>query len=76
MIGNNACGNYSIMSEFYGAGPRMAHNVAEMEVLTYGDTRLRVGKTSDAEIDQRIAGGGEAGRIYAQLRTSGTDMRL
>src|SRR5262249_25082227 len=31
MIGNNACGNYSIMSEFFGAGPRMAHNVAELE---------------------------------------------
>ena len=43
MVGNNSCGNYSIMSEFYGAGPRMAHNVAELEVLTYDGLRIRVG---------------------------------
>jgi FAD/FMN-containing dehydrogenase/Fe-S oxidoreductase len=68
MIGNNACGNYSIMSEFYGAGPRMAHNVAEMEVLTYDGLRLRVGPTPDAELERVIAGGGRRGQIYADLR--------
>jgi FAD/FMN-containing dehydrogenase/Fe-S oxidoreductase len=68
MIGNNACGNYSIMSEFYGAGPRMAHNVAEMEVLLYDGTRMRVGKTPEDELDRKIAGGGRTGQVYGRLR--------
>ncbi len=68
MIGNNACGNYSIMSEFYGAGPRMAHNVAEMEVLTYDGLRLKVGPTSPDELDGAAAVAGRPGEIYARLR--------
>jgi FAD/FMN-containing dehydrogenase/Fe-S oxidoreductase len=68
MIGNNACGNYSIMSEFYGAGPRMAHNVAEMEVLTYDGLRMRVGPTTDAELERIVAGGSRRGEIYRKLR--------
>src|SRR5437588_1734625 len=68
MIGNNACGNYSIMSEFYGAGPRMSHNIAEMEVLTYDGLRLRVGPTSDSELQSIIAAGGRRGDIYGKLR--------
>ncbi|HUA94727.1 MAG TPA: FAD-binding oxidoreductase, partial [Acidimicrobiales bacterium] len=68
MIGNNACGNYSIMSEFYGAGPRMAHNVAEMEVVTYDGVRMRVGKTSEAELARIVAEGGRRGEIYEALR--------
>ncbi|HAM02132.1 MAG TPA: FAD-binding oxidoreductase [Acidimicrobiaceae bacterium] len=68
MIGNNACGNYSIMSEFYGAGPRMAHNVAEMEVLTYDGLRLRVGKTGEEELTRLAAEGGRRGQIYRDLR--------
>ncbi len=68
MIGNNSCGNYSIMSEFYGAGPRMAHNVAELEILTYDGLRMRVGKTSDAELEAIIASGGRRGQLYRDLR--------
>jgi FAD/FMN-containing dehydrogenase/Fe-S oxidoreductase len=68
MIGNNSCGNYSIMSEFYGAGPRMAHNVAELEILTYDGVRMRVGKTPEAELKAIIAAGGRRGRIYESLR--------
>jgi len=68
MIGNNACGNYSIMSEFYGAGPRMAHNVAEMEVLTYDGLRMRVGPTSEDELERIVAEGGRRGEIYGMLR--------
>jgi FAD/FMN-containing dehydrogenase/Fe-S oxidoreductase len=68
MIGNNACGNYSIMSEFYGAGPRMAHNVAELEILTYDGLRMRVGKTSDDEIERIVDAGGRRGQIYRDLR--------
>ena len=69
MIGNNACGNYSIMSEFYGAGPRMSHNVAEMEVLLYDGTRLRVGGAlGEQEIGRIVAEGGRRGEIYGRLR--------
>src|SRR5439155_24076449 len=68
MIGNNACGNYSIMSEFYGAGPRMAHNVADMEVLTYDGLKLRVGPTSEEELAAFISEGGRRGEIYRGLR--------
>jgi FAD/FMN-containing dehydrogenase/Fe-S oxidoreductase len=68
MIGNNACGNYSIMSEFYGAGPRMAHNVAELEILLYDGTRMQVGKTSDQELERRSAERGRVGDIYRSLR--------
>jgi FAD/FMN-containing dehydrogenase/Fe-S oxidoreductase len=68
MIGNNACGNYSIMSEFYGAGPRMAHNVAELEILLYDGTRMRVGKTSNEDLERIIAQGGRKAEIYGALR--------
>ena len=68
MIGNNACGNYSIMSEFYGAGPRMAHNVAGMEILTYDGLRMRVGPTPEGELDRIIGEGGRRGQIYRDLR--------
>ncbi len=68
MIGNNACGNYSIMSEFYGAGPRMAHNVASMTILLYDGTRLTVGRTSDDELARKLASGGREGEVYRALR--------
>ena len=62
MIGNNSCGVHSIT-----AG-RTAENVDELDVLTYDGVRLRVGKTSDAELDQIIAQGGRRGEIYSGLR--------
>jgi FAD/FMN-containing dehydrogenase/Fe-S oxidoreductase len=68
MLGNNACGNYSIMSEFYGAGPRMAHNVAEIEILTYDGLRMRVGPTPESQLDRFVAEGGRRGEIYGKLR--------
>ncbi len=68
MIGNNSCGNYSIMSEFYGAGPRMAHNVAAMEILTYDGLRMTVGPTDETEVDRIVAGGGRRAQIYRDLR--------
>ena len=55
MIGNNSCGVRSVMAQFNGPGPRMSHNVHELEVLLYDGRRLRVGKgTGDAEIDRRL----------------------
>ncbi|HEY3017281.1 MAG TPA: FAD-binding and (Fe-S)-binding domain-containing protein [Gaiellaceae bacterium] len=56
MIGNNSCGVRSVMAQFYGPGPRMSHNVHELEVLLYDGRRLRVGKgtSGDPEIDRRL----------------------
>jgi FAD/FMN-containing dehydrogenase/Fe-S oxidoreductase len=61
MIGNDSCGVHSVM-----AG-RTAENVHELEVLTYDGLRVRVGLTSDSEIQRIIAGGGRRGEIYARL---------
>jgi FAD/FMN-containing dehydrogenase/Fe-S oxidoreductase len=68
MLGNNSCGTHSVMSEFYGPGPRMSHNVEHMDVLTYDGLRLRVGRTPDRELEALIAGGGRQGEIYRGLR--------
>jgi FAD/FMN-containing dehydrogenase/Fe-S oxidoreductase len=43
MIGANSCGVRSVMSQFYGPGPRTSDNVHELDVLTYRGERLRVG---------------------------------
>ncbi|HEY8742705.1 MAG TPA: FAD-binding oxidoreductase, partial [Chloroflexota bacterium] len=62
MIGNNSCGAHSPM-----AG-KTVDNVEELDVLTYDGLRMRVGKTSDAELDQIIREGGRRGEIYGQLK--------
>jgi FAD/FMN-containing dehydrogenase/Fe-S oxidoreductase len=63
MIGNNSCGVHSVM-----AG-RTADNIEELEILTYDGLRLRVGKTSDAELQRIINAGGRRGEIYERLRS-------
>jgi FAD/FMN-containing dehydrogenase/Fe-S oxidoreductase len=68
MVGNNSCGTHSVMSEFYGPGPRMEHNVAELEVLTYDGQRFSVGPTSDDDFDRIVAAGGRRAAIYSELR--------
>ena len=68
MIGNNSCGIHSVMAEFYGPGPLTAHNVAELEVLTYDGTRLTVGPTSEEELERIIEAGGRRGDIYRVLK--------
>jgi len=62
MIGNNSCGVHSVM-----AG-RTADNVHELDVLLYDGTRMRVGQTSDEELERIIQGGGRRGEIYSRLR--------
>ena len=62
MIGNNACGAHAQM-----AG-RTSENVEELEILTYDGLRLRVGPTSDEELERIIAAGGRRGQIYQDLR--------
>jgi FAD/FMN-containing dehydrogenase/Fe-S oxidoreductase len=63
MIGNNSCGVHSMM-----AG-RTVDNVLELDVLTYDGERMRVGPTSDSEMEQMIREGGRRGEIYSRLRT-------
>src|SRR6266851_1635779 len=62
MIGNNSCGVHSVM-----AG-KTDENIEELEVLTYDGVRLRVGPTSDAELETTIRKGGRGGEIYAGLK--------
>jgi FAD/FMN-containing dehydrogenase/Fe-S oxidoreductase len=62
MIGNNSCGMHSEM-----AG-KTVENVEALDVLLYDGTRMRVGATSEAELERIIAGGGRTGEIYRRLR--------
>lgn len=63
MIGNNSCGVHSVM-----AG-KTVDNVKELDILTYDGLHMRVGKTSDVELDHIIREGGRRGEIYAGLRS-------
>lgn len=68
MIGNNSCGVHSVHAEFAGTGPRTSDNIEELEILTYDGLRIRVGPTSEAELESIIREGGRRGRIYSQLK--------
>ena len=62
MIGNNSCGVHSVM-----AG-KTDDNIEALDVLTYDGVRMRVGKTSDAELERIIREGGRRGEIYTGLK--------
>ena len=62
MIGNNSCGAHSVMSG------RTSDNVEELDVVLYDGTRMRVGATSEDELERIIHKGGRRGEIYARLR--------
>lgn len=62
MIGNNSCGVHSVM------GGKTDENVEELEILTYDGLRMRVCRTSEAELNKIISEGGRRGEIYAKLR--------
>jgi FAD/FMN-containing dehydrogenase/Fe-S oxidoreductase len=66
-VGNNSCGAHSLLAAFEGDGGRTSDNVHELDVLTYDGVRLRVGRTSDAELEHIVAEGGRRGEIYAAL---------
>jgi FAD/FMN-containing dehydrogenase/Fe-S oxidoreductase len=68
MIGNDSCGVHSLLSEFAGPGPRTTHNVRELDILTSDGVRMRVGATTDAELEAIVAAGGRRGEIYGALR--------
>ncbi len=63
MVGNNSCGIHSQM-----AG-RTADNIHELEILTYDGCRMRVGRTSESDLDEIIRAGGRRGEIYAALKS-------
>src|ERR1043166_3061839 len=69
MIGNNSCGVHSVMSQFYGPGVRTSDNIEELEIVTYEGERMRVGRTSDAELDRVIREGARRGAIFEQLKS-------
>ena len=62
MIGNNSCGVHSVM-----AG-KTDDNIEELEILTYDGLRMRVGQTSDGNIENIVREGGRRGEIYAGLK--------
>ncbi len=62
MLGNNSCGIHSVMSG------RTADNTREMEILTYDGLRMRVGPTSDGELEKIVSAGGRRGEIYDGMR--------
>jgi FAD/FMN-containing dehydrogenase/Fe-S oxidoreductase len=68
MLGNNACGVHSILTELHGQGPRTSDQVEELTILTYDGHVLRVGRTDEAELERIVAAGGRRGEIYAGLR--------
>ena len=63
MIGNDSCGVHSVM-----AG-KTVDNIEELDILTYDGLRMRVGQTSDEELEQIIQEGGRRGEIYAGLKS-------
>jgi len=62
MIGNNSCGVHSVM------GGKTVDNVEELEILTYDGLRMKVGRTTEDELEAIIAAGGGRGAIYRKLR--------
>jgi FAD/FMN-containing dehydrogenase/Fe-S oxidoreductase len=62
MLGNNSCGTHSLM-----AG-KTSDNTEELDFVLYDGTRLRVGPTSEEELEAIVRGGGRRGEIYARLR--------
>ncbi|HEY1368185.1 MAG TPA: FAD-linked oxidase C-terminal domain-containing protein [Gaiellaceae bacterium] len=68
MLGNNSCGVHSVMTQFYGPGPRTSDNVEELEILTYGGDRLRLGNAGEDDLEQIVGEGGPRGEFYGKLR--------
>src|SRR5215475_9551098 len=62
MIGNNSCGIHALM------GGKTVDNIHSLDILLYDGTRLTVGTTTDAELEQKIASGGREGEIYTGLK--------
>jgi FAD/FMN-containing dehydrogenase/Fe-S oxidoreductase len=68
MLGNDSCGIHSVMAQFFGKGARTADNVETMTVLTYDGIKMKVGPTSDEELENIINEGGRRGEIYKKMK--------
>jgi FAD/FMN-containing dehydrogenase/Fe-S oxidoreductase len=62
MIGNNSCGIHSMM-----AGETV-ENIEELEIVTYDGIRMKVGSTSEDDLQRNISKGGRTGEIYSKLK--------
>ena len=62
MIGNNSCGTHGLM------GGKTVDNIVSLDLLLYDGTRMRVGATDAATLEQRIGEVGRIGEIYAALK--------
>ncbi len=62
MIGNNSCGVHALF------GGKTVDNILSLDILLYDGTRMRVGPTSEAELEAHIARGGRVGGIYSGLK--------
>ncbi|RKG81809.1 FAD-binding oxidoreductase [Corallococcus exercitus] len=62
MLGNNSCGVHAQM-----AG-RVADNTESLDVLTYDGVRLRVGRTSDDELQRLMREPGRVGELYRGMK--------
>jgi len=62
MIGNNSCGVHSVMAGM------TADNIEALDIVTYDGLQLRVGPTSDDELESIITAGGRRGEIYGRLK--------
>jgi FAD/FMN-containing dehydrogenase/Fe-S oxidoreductase len=62
MIGNNSCGVHSVMAGM------TADNIESLDIVTYDGVQLRVGPTSDDELESIIRAGGRRGDIYGRLK--------
>src|SRR5262245_55199230 len=62
MIGNNSCGTHSLL-----AG-KTVDNIEELRILLYDGTELRVGATTEPELEAIIRDGGRRGEVYGKLR--------
>jgi len=62
MIGNNSCGVHALM------GGKTVDNIEALDILLYDGTRMRVGRTTEEELEAIIVEGGRCGEIYAGLR--------
>ena len=68
MLGNNSCGVHSVMAQFAGTGARTSDNLEALEILTYGGLRMRVGKTSEEELERIVRQDDARAEIYRKLK--------
>lgn len=68
MLGNNSCGVHSVMAANEGGGARSSDNIESLTIVTYDGLKMKVGKTSDDELNAFIQAGGRKGEIYKKLK--------